>query len=295
MLQPGEDAVEPMALLLAPFAMNLCYTAGWVAELLYKWGIWGRDGQRWSDTAQDRVWLFPVGRQCSFGHGGHFLSYWSVCTKLIPEMSSSATFHSHRCLIGQTDTVTDEEEDRVRIVKTLWPLLLALGMLVPGTAWGQAAPKSPPTAGLAGDWLGSLDTGAFKLRLLVKITGQPGALAGTMDSLDQGAMGIPMSGVTQTGDAVYFEVSSIQGKFDGKRSADGMKIVGTWTQGAASLPLALTKTDAPPAPPRRPQEPKPPYPYTTKDLTFPDAQEWRHAGRDAHDADGRGGHSPPPC
>ncbi len=32
-LQPGEDAVEPIGLILAPFAVNFCYTFGWLAEL----------------------------------------------------------------------------------------------------------------------------------------------------------------------------------------------------------------------------------------------------------------------
>ena len=31
-LKPGEDAVEPIALLAAPVLMNICYTAGWVVE-----------------------------------------------------------------------------------------------------------------------------------------------------------------------------------------------------------------------------------------------------------------------
>ena len=31
-LQPGEDAVEPMALCFAPFAVNFCYTAGWLVD-----------------------------------------------------------------------------------------------------------------------------------------------------------------------------------------------------------------------------------------------------------------------
>lgn len=30
--QPGEDAVEPIALLFAPIAFNLCYTLGWLVE-----------------------------------------------------------------------------------------------------------------------------------------------------------------------------------------------------------------------------------------------------------------------
>lgn len=32
-LQPGEDAVEPLALLAVPIVANICYTAGWVMEL----------------------------------------------------------------------------------------------------------------------------------------------------------------------------------------------------------------------------------------------------------------------
>lgn len=33
-LGPGEDAVEPIALLAAPLAVNLAYTAGWMTELV---------------------------------------------------------------------------------------------------------------------------------------------------------------------------------------------------------------------------------------------------------------------
>ena len=36
MLVPGEDAVEPFMLWLAPLAVNLCYTAGFAAELLLR-------------------------------------------------------------------------------------------------------------------------------------------------------------------------------------------------------------------------------------------------------------------
>jgi hypothetical protein len=32
-LQPGEDAVEPLALLAAPFVVNLLYTLGWFVEV----------------------------------------------------------------------------------------------------------------------------------------------------------------------------------------------------------------------------------------------------------------------
>ena len=33
-LQPGEDAEEPMAIILAPFLINICYTGGWIVEIV---------------------------------------------------------------------------------------------------------------------------------------------------------------------------------------------------------------------------------------------------------------------
>src|SRR4051812_8706087 len=36
-LQPGDDAVEPMALLAAPILANIAYTAGWVVECALLW------------------------------------------------------------------------------------------------------------------------------------------------------------------------------------------------------------------------------------------------------------------
>ncbi len=35
-LKPGEDAVEPLALILAPIVINILYTGGWVCELLLR-------------------------------------------------------------------------------------------------------------------------------------------------------------------------------------------------------------------------------------------------------------------
>lgn len=35
-LGPGEDAVEPLALIAAPIAINLLYTLGWTVEVVYR-------------------------------------------------------------------------------------------------------------------------------------------------------------------------------------------------------------------------------------------------------------------
>ena len=36
-LEPGEDAVEPIAFIAAPIAINLAYTAGWFVELILRY------------------------------------------------------------------------------------------------------------------------------------------------------------------------------------------------------------------------------------------------------------------
>lgn len=36
-LQPGEDAIEPMALFVVPVVINLAYTGGWIVELVMRY------------------------------------------------------------------------------------------------------------------------------------------------------------------------------------------------------------------------------------------------------------------
>lgn len=38
-LEPGEDAVEPLAIIFAPVVINICYTAGWLIESIL-WFTW---------------------------------------------------------------------------------------------------------------------------------------------------------------------------------------------------------------------------------------------------------------
>jgi len=36
-LRPGEDAIEPLTILFAPFIMNVGYSAGWFVENILRW------------------------------------------------------------------------------------------------------------------------------------------------------------------------------------------------------------------------------------------------------------------
>src|SRR5579872_4771156 len=98
--------------------------------------------------------------------------------------------------------------------------------------------------GIAGNWLGTLEPGAVKLRLALKVAkGADGTLSAKLDSLDQGSNDLPVSSIKQTGTAVRFELQVVGGSFEGTLSGDGSEISGTWKQGPGTLPLILRRID----------------------------------------------------
>jgi len=134
----------------------------------------------------------------------------------------------------------------------------------------QAAPAArPKPSAVDGIWLGTLDTGAIKLRVAFHISTTESGLKATMDSLDQGANGIPVSEATLDGSTLTLKVEVAHGNFTGTVSADGETIDGQWSQSGASLPLRLKRTKDEAALKKvRPQEPKRPYPYDEEEVSF---------------------------
>jgi hypothetical protein len=92
-----------------------------------------------------------------------------------------------------------------------------------------------------GAWLGTIDTGAANLRIVFHITNTEDGLTATMESLDQGAKGIPVTAVTREGAALKLEMKQLGGGFEGKITPDLSTIDGTWTQGGGSVPLVLKR------------------------------------------------------
>src|SRR5512137_282753 len=138
-------------------------------------------------------------------------------------------------------------------------------LLVATMAIAQQAP--PP---IAGSWEGALEVGAIKLRIGVAITAQPGGgLSATMDSPDQGAFGMPLNDVAFADGVLRFALRRANGSFEGRLSASGTEITGTWTQGMP-LPLVLKKVEKLTRP-SRPQEPKPPFPYRSEHVSITNA------------------------
>jgi dipeptidyl aminopeptidase/acylaminoacyl peptidase len=135
---------------------------------------------------------------------------------------------------------------------------------------GETPSHGLPGVGLLGHWQGSLRPGAapIELRLVLHvIDGGGGVLKATLDSLDQGANGIPISSITLTNGEVHLELADIQASFQGKFSTDGSEIVGTWKQGALEAGLVFKRLSTSPKL-SRPQEPRRPFPYDEEEVKF---------------------------
>ena len=154
------------------------------------------------------------------------------------------------------------------------PLLLALA-LPAALAQDAAEPAPAPSQelDLSGSWQGALSIGGTQLRLVFHFERAGPGYRATLDSVDQGAKGIPVSKVTLTGRELQVEVAAVAGRYEGTLDAAGAAIQGTWTQAGNALPLKLTKSKAEELPaPRRPQLPQPPFPYGSEEVSI------RHGG-----------------
>jgi pimeloyl-ACP methyl ester carboxylesterase len=94
---------------------------------------------------------------------------------------------------------------------------------------------------IAGDWQGTLKAGGQELRLVVKIgESASGGWKATLYSIDQSPNPIPVSTVTLLASNLKLNIEAVRAGYEGKVSADGNSIVGTWTQGTA-LPFELRR------------------------------------------------------
>jgi CubicO group peptidase (beta-lactamase class C family) len=76
----------------------------------------------------------------------------------------------------------------------------------------------------------------------------------SVDSLDQGAMGLPCDNVLFRGSTLSFEVPLVHGRWSGTLNEGGNELKGTWSQGS-DLPLTLTR-QATALAPKKPEAPK---------------------------------------
>lgn len=150
--------------------------------------------------------------------------------------------------------------------------LVAGLFFVPAAAPPPSAAKEDyvvKPANVAGDWLGTLEAGARKLRLVFHLVNSADGLKATMDSPDQSAFGLAASSAQLTGVTLKIEMKQYSISYEGVVSRDFSAVQGTFIQGG-SIPLTLKRVEnkAELAPARRPQDPVRPFPYREEDVSY---------------------------
>jgi hypothetical protein len=111
---------------------------------------------------------------------------------------------------------------------------------LPSTAYARRQ-DSP----LQGTWKGTLQAGDVPLRIIFKISEiAPGKFDGAMDSTDQGARNIPLSGVEFSQPTARFDIASVGGQYEGALKEDASEIDGDWTQAGRKFRLLLKRADS---------------------------------------------------
>lgn len=145
--------------------------------------------------------------------------------------------------------------------------------LAAAVAFGGAFAQDPPAAkpapgGVVGIWEGPLKVGPIELRLAFHIKKNGGdKLTATMDSIDQGAKGIPCGEVGFADQTLTLDVLRIKGKLTGTLADDGQTVKGEWEQGGQKFPIDLKRVEKV-STLNRPQLPKKPYPYREEVVEF---------------------------
>ncbi|MFN0278379.1 MAG: alpha/beta hydrolase family protein [Pyrinomonadaceae bacterium] len=130
------------------------------------------------------------------------------------------------------------------------------------TAYGQD---------ISGQWNGVMDVQGVKLRVGFNITKTETGYVSTMDSPDQGRMGIPLPSTSFKNFTLKIEYAEANIQYEGHLNKENV-FEGKFSQGGQNFPLNLSRAKAK-LKPVRPQEPKAPFPYYTEDVTFENTKD----------------------
>ncbi len=118
-------------------------------------------------------------------------------------------------------------------MKALMTWIVALAAM-PGIAF--------QTQNVTGTWQGTLPSAQAPVRIVLKITrADDESLKAVLYAIDQAGNSINASSATQQGSTVKLALTGVGVSYEGKLSADGNLIAGTWTQGASPLPLNFAR------------------------------------------------------
>lgn len=134
---------------------------------------------------------------------------------------------------------------------------------------------------ITGNWEGVLQASGTEIPVVFHITkDSTGKYSATFDSPKQKAFNLACGDVIVKEDSLILMMPIIKGRYAGLLNDDKKKLVGTWYQGPASMPLQMKKTsDAVTTKQiKRPQTPKPPFPYKSEDVEYDNADKSIHFG-----------------
>jgi hypothetical protein len=98
---------------------------------------------------------------------------------------------------------------------------------------------------IAGDWHGWIEiTNDAPLRLAMHIDENTPPRV-TIDSMDEGVLGLPVDRAILSGPQVHFEIKAIAGIYEGDLAADGSRIQGSWRQDGGTWPLTWERGEDP--------------------------------------------------
>lgn len=119
---------------------------------------------------------------------------------------------------------------------------------------------------ITGQWHGLLKIPGNPLRLGLNIEKSNSTYTATLDSPDQGAMGIPVNTTLFQDAKLDIAITALSLTYTAELLDERLK--GTFTQGGFSLPLEFSREPIAPPKRNRPQEPKAPYPYVSEEVSF---------------------------
>lgn len=157
--------------------------------------------------------------------------------------------------------------NRTRSTSTFRPAARALALLLaaPFAALVAQAPAADP---FAGHWQGKVTVQGMTLELALHVDKQGDGYTATLDSLSQGAEGIPVATFTVDGETCTADVKAIGGKLSLRlQKGTPDHLVGELVQRGLSMPTDLARVTEVQKP-KRPQEPKPPFPYHSEDVHY---------------------------
>jgi uncharacterized protein (TIGR03435 family) len=167
---------------------------------------------------------------------------------------------------------------RRRTVVAWFALLVCVTLLL--TTWTGRG-QTPAAKGIDDTWQGTLHLQPRDLRIVMKFTrGADGAVVGTLYSIDQGGGSIKTSSASFADGTLKIAVQAMDMTYEGKMSADGKSIAGTFTQGQPT-PLVFERAtpetawaipEAPKPIPPMPADAKPVFEVATIKPSAPDEQ-----------------------